>query len=105
MKNLLYLYLSDNDLTFLDSGAFAGAPELTYLHLEGNRLAQFPGSGQWLVKSNQAVCKFMLQEFTKYICMLKKQLKHIFSVSLCLSCSSGTLTKSVCVTPGAKCHL
>uniref|UniRef100_A0A3Q0RP93 Chondroadherin n=1 Tax=Amphilophus citrinellus TaxID=61819 RepID=A0A3Q0RP93_AMPCI len=45
MKNLLYLYLSDNDLRSLDPKAFAGAPRLTYLHLERNRLAQFPGSG------------------------------------------------------------
>lgn len=50
MKNLLYLYLSDNDITFLDSGAFTGAPQLTYLYLDGNRLGQFPGSGQEQVK-------------------------------------------------------
>lgn len=63
MKNLFYLYLSDNDLTTLDSGTFDGAPKLTYLHLEGNRLAQFPGSGQWLVESDQALCKFILKYF------------------------------------------
>ncbi|CAN9505812.1 unnamed protein product [Ophioblennius macclurei] len=44
MRDLLYLYLSDNDLTTLERRAFAGVPKLTYLHLEGNRLAQFPAS-------------------------------------------------------------
>lgn len=48
MKNLLYLYLSDNDLMSLDPKAFAGVPKLTYIHLERNKLAQFPGSGQWI---------------------------------------------------------
>lgn len=46
MRNLVYLYLSDNDLTSLEPKAFAGVPKLTYLHLEGNRLTQFPGDGQ-----------------------------------------------------------
>lgn len=44
MKGLVYLYLSDNDLTSLGSETFTGAPELTYLHLEGNQLAMFPGA-------------------------------------------------------------
>lgn len=46
MKQLFYLYLSDNDLTSLDPAAFAGLSELTYLHLEGNRLTQLPGAGE-----------------------------------------------------------
>ncbi|XP_072299979.1 chondroadherin-like protein [Eucyclogobius newberryi] len=44
MRKLLYLYMSDNELTSLDPEAFKGAPQLTYLHLEGNRLLQFPGT-------------------------------------------------------------
>lgn len=51
MKNLLYLYLSDNELTVLDPRAFVGVPELTYLHLDGNLLVQFPGSGQQAFRS------------------------------------------------------
>lgn len=51
MKNLLYLYLSDNDLMVLAPRAFEGVPELTYLHLDGNRLARFPGSGQQAFRS------------------------------------------------------
>uniref|UniRef100_A0A8C5G6N3 Chondroadherin-like protein n=1 Tax=Gouania willdenowi TaxID=441366 RepID=A0A8C5G6N3_GOUWI len=43
MKELLYLYLSDNLLTSLGRRAFAGLPKLTYLHLEDNRLTVFPG--------------------------------------------------------------
>lgn len=42
----MYLYLSDNDLTSLEPEALAGLPKLVYLHLEGNRLAQFPGAGR-----------------------------------------------------------
>lgn len=42
MKGLVYLYLSDNDLTSLGPEVFNGTPELIYLHLEGNKLAQFP---------------------------------------------------------------
>ncbi|XP_067088201.1 chondroadherin-like protein [Osmerus mordax] len=42
MKGLVYLYLSNNDLTSLGPETFTGALELTYLHLEGNRLANFP---------------------------------------------------------------
>lgn len=57
MKTLFYLYLSDNDLTSLEPEAFVGAPELTYLHLEGNRLAQFPGSGQSPVKAGFSLYK------------------------------------------------
>ncbi|XP_019723799.1 chondroadherin-like protein [Hippocampus comes] len=49
MKNLFYLYLSDNDLTSLGPETFTGAPALSYLYLEGNRLAKFPGSALQLL--------------------------------------------------------
>lgn len=44
MKNLIYLYLSDNQLSSLDAKVFEGAHEIMYLHLEDNKLTHFPSS-------------------------------------------------------------
>uniref|UniRef100_A0A3P9Q9L2 Chondroadherin-like b n=1 Tax=Poecilia reticulata TaxID=8081 RepID=A0A3P9Q9L2_POERE len=65
MKGLIYLYLSENDLTSLKEKIYkvysfnnyklgyesTGLPQLTYLHLEKNRFADFPKGAFKLVPS------------------------------------------------------
>uniref|UniRef100_A0A8D3A149 Chondroadherin-like b n=1 Tax=Scophthalmus maximus TaxID=52904 RepID=A0A8D3A149_SCOMX len=52
MKGLIYLYLSENDLTSLSPDAFKGISRtLTYLHLEKNRFTSFPKEAFKLVPS------------------------------------------------------
>nr|XP_008526291.1 PREDICTED: chondroadherin-like protein [Equus przewalskii] len=44
LGSLMYLYLSDNQLSGLSAAALEGAPRLGYLYLERNRFLQVPGA-------------------------------------------------------------